>query len=305
VRFHKFSFSADQAIDRFYASVLANTDTSSCLFYQKLALCNFEVLLVTLDWPDCEHLTGDIYDPHTLNTLFIAWRSIVINSTNISEQKKAWRIIDRIGEVLQKGNKNKCSPILRHFKNDLEYNHFFVLLNGKEPQGIPVSEFNPLCNVWQLANGRLPLHAAGIIHKDQLFIFAGPSGAGKSTVAKLSQEIGDKILDEDQLLVYKSAGNGYQGDAWGYGLATCNLPIRAIFNLTQNTKDKIIAMKTTNFAKLLFERHNDIMGNQFSDELSKHSFKFIAELARQIPGYELHFRKSPAFWKLIDEQFPG
>ena len=64
-------------------------------------------------------------------------------------------------------------------------------------------------------------------------------------------------------------------------------------------------MKPLNFTQLLFARHNDILGNQFSDDLMKHSFEFIAGLARKVPGYELHFRKSPDFWKLIDGQIIG
>jgi len=43
---------------------------------------------------------------------------------------------------------------------------------------------------------------------------------------------------------------------------------------------------------------------KFSDEFIKLGFQICCDIARKIPGYELHFRKSHDFWKLIDEQFP-
>ncbi len=33
-------------------------------------------------------------------------------------------------------------------------------------------------------------------------------------------------------------------------------------------------------------------------------FERAAKLARNIPGYTLHFRKNPDFWNIIDERFP-
>jgi hypothetical protein len=304
MRFHSFSSSADDAIDRFNKSTLADTDFLNVIYYQKLALCDFQILLVSLDEPDMQRLADSSYDFPMLVPLFSAWQVVAKNPLNIADQEKAWRIIDQVGGVLESDGKVKSHPGLRRFRNNLAHDHYFLLLSGQEPQGLPVSELGPLCNIWQLVNGHLPLHAAGVIHKGQLFVFTGPSGAGKSTVTKLSQESGDTVLEEDQLLIYKALNGDYHADAWGYNLAFCNLPIRAIFKLIQDTEDKIVPIKPVNFAHLLFERHNDIMGNQFSDDLLKHSFEFIAGLARQVPGYVLHFRKSPDFWKLIDERFP-
>ena len=39
------------------------------------------------------------------------------------------------------------------------------------------------------------------------------------------------------------------------------------------------------------------------DDVLKSAFSISTAMAREIPGYELHFRKSPHFWNLIDEQF--
>jgi hypothetical protein len=261
-------------------------------------------LLVTIDGPIKESFTDDFYDSQQITRLFSAWRSVAKNPKNIRLQKKAWRIIDGIGETLQTNEKGKSSPILRRFKTGSGFNQFFVLLNGNEPKGIPVAEIGHLCNIWQIARGRLPLHATGVIHKDQLFIFTGPSGAGKSTIANLSKEIGDLILDEDQLLLSKSSKNEYNAAAWGYSLDSCNFPIRAIFKLIQDSEDKIIQVKPLKLAQILLERHSDILGNQFFNNVLKLSFKFVAELARKVPGYELHFRKSPDFWQIIDGRFP-
>ncbi len=292
-------------MDRFNKSILADTDILNSIYYQKFALCDIQILLVTLDEPDMERLTGSNYDAHTLAILFNAWRSVAENSTNISKQNQAWRMIDQIGGTIQSGKKNRSSAILRRFKTDFAYNQYFLLLNGQEPQGIPASALGPICNVWQMANEHFPLHASGIIHKNQLFVFTGPSGAGKSTVAELSREIGDSTLDEDQILVSRQSANRFRARAWGYNLDSCDLPIRAVFNLFQDVEDRIVPMKPMTLARLLLERHNDVMANQSPNELIKKSFEFFAEASRQIPGFDLHFRKSPDFWKLIDEQALG
>lgn len=302
MRFDSFTSSGDMAVDKL--NIFISGDIENTIFYEKLTQCDFRVLLVTLDAPDTRRLSTSDYDPDRIKTLFNAWRFLTQNSFNIVNQKKAWDIIDEIGGVLESDGKIKSHPGLRRFRGNSSHDHYFLLLNGHEPQGIPVFEIASLCNIWKLVNGYLPLHASGVIHKGQLFIFTGPSGAGKSTVTKLSQEIGDKPLDEDQLLIYKSSEKNYYANAWGYNLSSCNVSIRAIFTLIQNTEDQILPLKPLNLARQLFGRHNDLMGNQFSDDLLKCSFEFVAGIARQVPGYELRFRKSPDFWKLIDEQFP-
>jgi hypothetical protein len=304
VKFHRFSFSADRAIERYNKHVLNETDSLSIFYFNKIMLCGCNVLLITPDTPKTNrhYFSKDILDK--TYTLFEAWRSVIDSPVDMHKQKNAWQTIDRIGKPLQINEKYKSSPILRHFNNDTGHNNYFILLNGKEPEGIPIADIFPLCNIWQLANNHFPLHAAGIIHKKRLFVFLGKSGTGKSTITELGKEIGDTTLDEDQLLISDLFEKGYKADAWGYNLNQCDLPICAFFNLIQDAEDRIIPLKPMNLARLLFERHNDIMANQSPEDLIKRAFSFFAEVARQTPGFELHFRKSPDFWKLIDEQFP-
>jgi hypothetical protein len=44
------------------------------------------------------------------------------------------------------------------------------------------------------------------------------------------------------------------------------------------------------------------MGYPLHNYMMNKLFKQIAAIARHLPGYELHFQKSPDFWELIDEQ---
>jgi hypothetical protein len=64
----------------------------------------------------------------------------------------------------------------------------------------------------------------------------------------------------------------------------------------------MIPLVQSKVAHLLFERHHDILSKIISDDLLIDSFKISASIARQVPGFELHFRKHPDFWKLIDDQ---
>ena len=123
-------------------------------------------------------------------------------------------------------------------------------------------------------------------------------------MAALSSAVGDQVIDEDQVLVHSLAGGGYSSDGWGYGVVPCESHLRAIFRLVQDTEDRLIPLKQLQVARVVLERHSDVMGGMLTADLLRGSFQLASEIARQVPGYELHFRKSPDFWKLIDEQFP-
>lgn len=303
MKYHSLSYYADFALKRFNESVLKETDEARSLCLKKISLCACDVLLVTPDNPDLSRQVFKTNSPKEKRILFDAWKSVLDNPLNIHNQKKAWQSIDQIGKPLVINKKFKRSTILRHFNDDHEFNKFFLLLSGREPGGIPIAEVYPLCNIWQMAHSHFPLHAAGVICNDRLLVFLGQSGAGKSTISEQCKIVGYTSLDEDQLLISPLTANQYKADAWGYNLNKCNIPVSAFFSLVQDTTDQIIPLKHIDLARLLFERHNDVSVNHSTDELSRKAFAFFSGAARRIPGYKLHFRKSPDFWKLIDERF--
>jgi hypothetical protein len=302
VRFFSLSSRSDQALSRFKQFEAADTSSVLSLLFKKIELCDYKILLIADDKPAVLNLNGH-FDSDLVMKLSVAWQSVRgKGNADLAVQTKAWEFIDQIGESIPW--RTAKSPRVRRIRNDPDGNSFFILLSGKEPFGLPTYELLYLCNLSQIKQGSFPLHAAGVIHNHGLYIFAGASGAGKSTIASLSSEPGNWVLDEDQILIHLSKKKYYTGDGWGYNLLHCDKPLRAIFSIIQDDINQLIPLEQSRVALLLFERHNDILKKIISDDLLIGSFRISSSIARQVPGYELHFCKHPDFWKLIDERFP-
>jgi hypothetical protein len=293
----------NDTLKRFAEATNQGDHPLSILIKEKLALCDYKVLLIPNVPYHSDNLCVDWFDSQELMDLHNAWECVRGEGlTNMIAQKCAWEIINKIGGVLS-DNKGSSSMVLRSYNRDKGDNHFFILLTGKERDGLPTFELLILCNYWQIKNGRYPFHAAGVIHHEKLFLFGGPSGAGKSTIAKVSESFGDKVLDEDQVLLLRTFDGNYKAQAWGYSLQKCDVPLQAVFKLIQDDENQLLPLTQSQTASFLTERAMEVMGSMFSDDLIKHIFRQVAEIARCVPGYELHFRKTPDFWNLIDERF--
>ena len=139
----------------------------------------------------------------------------------------------------------------------------------------------------------------------------GESGKGKTTVAQLSVETGHIALGDDLNFIIQVRPNDYK-----LGVAPSIVPtlssysmlnpsLRGIFKLTKDNHDELIQLSPRNIAKNLLESLKQIpKAASLSDQIFQNAFQTISSIARAVPGYELHFRKSPDFWKLIDERFP-
>jgi len=301
--FHALSLSALKCLEKFEEHYQHSSDNLTRIELEKIKRCGYRVVLVAGDELVLSGEQPAVVDEKTLLALSNAWRSIcgVTNRPQVV-QKNSWQVIDRISEgVLLPSHR---SFILRRFQQLEDEDLFIILLTGNELHGLPAYELLMLCDFWQLSLGFFHLHACGVQHNRYLYLFTGPSDAGKSTVAALSRSAGDQVIDEDQVLVHSLAGGGYSADGWGYGIVPCEAPLRAIFRLVQDSEDKLIPLNDMQVARLILERQSDILGGMLFDDLLRKSFHFASEIARQVPGYDLHFRKSPDFWKLIDEEFP-
>lgn len=170
-----------------------------------------------------------------------------------------------------------------------------------------------LATKWHVEQGGLSIHSAAVARGNDGFLFLGRSKAGKSTVAELSSVIGLSALGDDLNFVISDAGNGYRLAAApspkvsqvGYSLQKPVL--RGVFTLVQDKSDYLVPITPIKLAPILFDSfiQQTPYVNRVADNLVDKAFRTICDLARRIPAYELHFRKSPDFWKLIDEQFPG
>jgi hypothetical protein len=173
-----------------------------------------------------------------------------------------------------------------------------------------------------MVNGNLSLHSSSMVRNKLGFLFLGQSGAGKSTVAILSKEKA-KILHDEKILLTPH-GSHYVlsripalneiGEAEEKNLMIRNRSesslgvhvLSGIFVLKQDTKDFLVTMPNLATAHALMQSLFELprIFTLSRPELF-HAMNILSKVAREIPAYELHFRKSSDFWKLIDERFPG
>jgi hypothetical protein len=167
-----------------------------------------------------------------------------------------------------------------------------------------------MATLWHVLNSGLCIHAAAVSHNNNGFLFLGESGAGKSTIATLSSELGIPVLAEDRVFILNksntyllAAGPHPSTKYTKYSKLRPNL--RGIFLLVKDTHNYIIPTKHSLAAKSLFASffQNSASGYLPASAIEL-AFKTISCVARQVPTFELHFCKTPDFWKKIDEQFP-
>jgi hypothetical protein len=163
---------------------------------------------------------------------------------------------------------------------------------------------------WHALRGNLLLHASGIADGDKGFLFLGNSGAGKSTVASFAISLEKQVVADDIVLISR-----YQGCEYFLRYVPRFYPqltsdsslhpsLRGIFTLVQDTEDYLIPLSPISLTKAINRGYQHTLSLQIPIQARQTSFQAISEISRRVPGYELHFRKSTDFWRLIDGQFP-
>jgi hypothetical protein len=184
---------------------------------------------------------------------------------------------------------------------------------------------------WLIQQGGLLIHASAVVRKKRGFMFLGKSGAGKTTTTQLSRGIADAIIHDDKIFVMHhddryflrvvpsantsilappedkhAARSGLQGCGAGFNSGD-EVSLCAAFVLKKDKDDYLMPLSGLAAAHALVEgflEASDGSGIVSPPQDLKHAMQALSSLARRIPAFELHFRKSPDFWKLIDEQFP-
>jgi len=97
---------------------------------------------------------------------------------------------------------------------------------------------------WLAQSGDLIVHAAGIDHQGEGYIFVGPSGAGKSTLAaRLSSGPEVTVLGEDQVILRRLGGRFVvYGTPWHTNPARCSsggIPLKKLFFLDRTGPHRV------------------------------------------------------------------
>lgn len=162
--------------------------------------------------------------------------------------------------------------------------------------------------VYSLTLGRgLVLHAASVERNGAGVAFTGRSGAGKSTAARLAGQRGARTIAED--MSYISLGAG--GSA-----SICTLPfwqrggtepdperidLRRVCFLHQASRDAVVELPAREQVRRILQvvtigvRHRLLM---------ECAFDAAQRLVASTPVVDLHFRKSSAFWDLMEDHEP-
>lgn len=191
---------------------------------------------------------------------------------------------------------------------------FHALIIGECAEHSHISVWGYCLNLatwWHLERGGVMLHASAIARTPQdAYVFLGRSGAGKTTVSRLSAAAGHTVIADDLIFAVGNGANGHRLAALPSpnlspaGYSPLRPPLRAIFQLVQDDGDFLQPMAQHHTARMLFESMMQTPSVSLlpPDKLGE-SFLVVAQMARTLPAYELHFRESSDFWNVIDAEF--
>jgi len=153
-----------------------------------------------------------------------------------------------------------------------------------------------------LEMGMLMLHASGVVHQGQAYIFPGPSGAGKTTIVRHSG--GKPILnDEFSLLSWThegpevmAYGSPFHGD-WNRPGEKLAAPVKGFYFPVKDRENFVVPISPQETRNLLLARVCTF--TTWKPRLEK-IFDYTMELATRVPGFAFHFQPTHDFWQVLD-----
>lgn len=152
----------------------------------------------------------------------------------------------------------------------------------------------------------LLLHAAGVIHGGEAFVFAGPSEAGKTTVARLATGWGEVMGDENLIIrVRDGRASAYSTPFWGgstphdliHRINRC-APLRAVYMLEQ-AAGFTVELLTPAYAAMSL-----LATEKVSVERTNSAADWLHAAERLVsctPVYRLGFQPTREIWRFLSQ----
>jgi hypothetical protein len=153
------------------------------------------------------------------------------------------------------------------------------------------------------AHGGLMLHCAGIMAQSGAHLFIGQSGSGKSTAASLSR--GRGVVMNDDLIVLrpeKDCWIAYGTPFWNFETfdrdgQTSSAAVAGICTLIKDLDVYLEPLSTAAAVAALIGSCPVVNGDpgRALDLLTR-----CRQIVREVPVQQLHFRKDPSFWDMLE-----
>lgn len=138
-----------------------------------------------------------------------------------------------------------------------------------------------------LTSEAVMMHASCTYDGEKARLFSGFSGAGKSTMSKLWADAGNRIINDDRLIIRKR-GNGYivYNTPMYYRDMPKEAPLNSIYLISHSPENKA---KRLNGAMAISKVMAFCIQNNFDKQFIQSRLSFFSELCMQIPVFELGF----------------
>ncbi len=151
-----------------------------------------------------------------------------------------------------------------------------------------------------LSRGALVAHSAAVIGNDgRAHVFLGHSGAGKSTIASFA---GNRVVLGDDINLIRVGELGATVEPALLGQARFDrdridkpAPLAGFYWLRQSSEVQVRALGPGELARALV--HTFLLSDS---SLASALMERLVQLVRQVPGFELSFRRDADFWRVID-----
>lgn len=138
-----------------------------------------------------------------------------------------------------------------------------------------------------LKSDAVMMHASCAFDGEKARIFTGFSGAGKSTISKIWSEAGNRIINDDRLIIRKW-GNDYTvyNTPMYYRDIPKEAPLSGIYLISHSPENRITKQ---NGALAISKVMAFCIQNNFDKQFIQSRLNFFSDLCSQIPVYELGF----------------